>query len=58
VDVRWRVAGSRGWRAVDSGFGPDPFGAVRGDVIMILVPDLVQPDLFKQDCAAPDRARC
>jgi ketol-acid reductoisomerase len=43
--------GSRGWKAAEeAGFAPlAPADAARwADVIMILVPDLVQPDLFKQ----------
>jgi ketol-acid reductoisomerase len=46
--------GSRGWKAAESdGFAPmDPAAAAAwADVIMILVPDLVQPDLFKQHIA-------
>jgi ketol-acid reductoisomerase len=52
ADVRVGVRpGSRGWKAAEQGgFTPlSPADAARwADVIMILVPDLVQPDLFKQ----------
>jgi ketol-acid reductoisomerase len=52
ADVRVGVRpGSRGWKAAEKdGFAPlDPAAAAQwADVIMILVPDLVQPDLFKQ----------
>ena len=52
ADVRVGVRpGSRGWKAAEKdGFAPlDPAAAAEwADVIMILVPDLVQPDLFKE----------
>ncbi len=52
ADVRVGVRpGSRGWQAAsEAGFAPmDPAAAAAwADVIMILVPDLAQPDLFKQ----------
>ena len=55
ADVRVGVRpGSRGWKAAEKdGFTPlDPAAATAwADVIMILVPDLVQPDLFKQQIA-------
>jgi ketol-acid reductoisomerase len=55
VDVRVGVRpGSRGWQAATAaGFAPlDPAAAAGwADVIMILVPDLVQPDLFRQQIA-------
>ena len=55
ADVRVGVRpGSRGWKAAEKdGFAPlEPSAAAQwADVIMILVPDLVQPDLFKQQIA-------
>jgi ketol-acid reductoisomerase len=55
ADVRVAVRpGSRGWSAAEKdGFAPmAPADAAKwADVIMILVPDLVQPDLFKQQIA-------
>ena len=52
-DVRVAVRpGSRGWRAAEAaGFTPmEPAAAAAwADVIMMLVPDLVQPGLFKKD---------
>ena len=55
ADVRVGVRpGSRGWKAAEQdGFAPlDPAAAAAwADVIMILVPDLVQPDLFKKQIA-------
>ena len=55
VDVRVGVRpGSRGWQAAETaGFAPlDPAAAAAwADTIMIVVPDLVQPDLFRQQIA-------
>src|SRR6187455_1414959 len=55
ADVRVGVRpGSRGWKAAEqAGFTPlEPAAAAAwADVIMILVPDLVQPDLFKNQIA-------
>ena len=55
ADVRVGVrAGSRGWKAAEKdGFTPlEPAAAAQwADVIMILVPDLAQPELFKQHIA-------
>jgi ketol-acid reductoisomerase len=55
ADVRVGVRpGSRGWQAAEKdGFAPlTPADASAwADVIMILVPDLVQPELFKQHIA-------
>jgi len=55
ADVRVGVRpGSRGWKAAEqAGFAPlEPAAAAAwADVIMILVPDLVQPDLFKNQIA-------
>src|SRR6478752_10074064 len=55
ADVRVGVRpGSRGWKAAEqAGFAPlDPAAAAQwADVIMVLVPDLVQPELFKQQIA-------
>src|SRR6186713_1311925 len=55
ADVRVGVRpGSRGWKAAEqAGFAPmDPAAAAQwADVIMVLVPDLVQPDLFKNQVA-------
>ena len=55
VDVRVGVRpGSRGWQAAETaGFTPlDPAAAAAwADTIMIVVPDLVQPDLFRQQIA-------
>ena len=52
IDVRVGVRpGSRGWQAAEqAGFSPlDPAAAARwADIIMMVVPDLVQADLFKQ----------
>jgi len=52
ADVRVGVRpGSRGWKAAEKdGFAPlEPAAAAEwADVVMILVPDLVQPELFKQ----------
>ena len=55
ADVRVGVRpGSRGWKAAEqAGFTPlDPAAAAKwADVIMVLVPDLVQPELFKNQIA-------
>jgi len=55
ADVRVGVRpGSRGWKAAEKdGFAPlEPAAAAAwADVIMILVPDLTQPDLFTQQIA-------
>jgi ketol-acid reductoisomerase len=55
AEVRVGVrAGSRGWKAAEGGgFAPlEPAAAAAwADVIMILVPDLVQPELFTQHIA-------
>jgi ketol-acid reductoisomerase len=55
ADVRVGVRpGSRGWTAAEKdGFAPlEPAAAAEwADVVMILVPDLVQPDLFKEQIA-------
>src|SRR5918993_2718028 len=55
VDVRVGVRpGSRGWQAAEkAGFAPlDPAAAAAwADTIMVVVPDLAQPDLFKQQIA-------
>ena len=55
ADVRVGVRpGSRGWKAAEqAGFTPlEPAAAAAwADVIMILVPDLVQPDLFTNQIA-------
>jgi ketol-acid reductoisomerase len=55
ADVRVGVRpGSRGWQAAQNdGFTPlDPAAAAQwADVIMLLVPDLVQPELFTQQIA-------
>lgn len=55
VDVRVGVRpGSRGWQAAETaGFAPlDPAAAAAwAETIMIVVPDLVQPDLFRQQIA-------
>ncbi|MGH9221791.1 MAG: NAD(P)-binding domain-containing protein, partial [Vicinamibacterales bacterium] len=55
VDVRVGVRpGSRGWQAAEqAGFAPmdPPAAAAWADTIMIVVPDLVQPDLFTQQIA-------
>ena len=55
VDVRVGVRpGSRGWQAAEkAGFTPlDPAAAAAwADTIMMVVPDLVQPDLFKEQIA-------
>ncbi|HTH26051.1 MAG TPA: ketol-acid reductoisomerase, partial [Vicinamibacterales bacterium] len=55
ADVRVGLRpGSRGWKAAEKdGFAPlDPAAAAQwADVIMMLVPDLVQPDLFTQQIA-------
>src|SRR4029434_7020525 len=55
ADVRVGVRpGSRGWKAAekDGVAPPDPAAAAEwADVVMILVPDLVQPDLFTQQIA-------
>ena len=63
VEVRVGVRpGSRGWQAAETaGFTPlDPAAAAAwADTIMIVVPDLVQPDLFRQQIARTSRqARC
>ena len=55
VDVRVGVRpGSKGWQAAEkAGFAPmDPAAATAwADTIMMVVPDLVQPELFKQQIA-------
>lgn len=55
VDVRVGVRpGSRGWKAAEAaGFAPlDPAAAAAwADVVMLLVPDLVQPGLFAEQLA-------
>ena len=55
ADVRVGVRpGSRGWRAAEGdGFAPLEPGAAAAwaDVIMVLVPDLVQPSLFSEHLA-------
>ncbi|HYB94392.1 MAG TPA: ketol-acid reductoisomerase [Vicinamibacterales bacterium] len=55
VDVRVGVRpGSRGWKAAQqAGFTPqEPAAAAAwADVVMMLVPDLVQPELFKEQIA-------
>src|SRR5687768_14259505 len=55
VDVRVGVRpGSKGWQAAEkAGFAPmDPAAATAwADTIMMVVPDLVQPELFKEQIA-------